>query len=75
MCKKKIQKLKLSKSKKTEYDILSGNRLYTFLLCSWFEARLNKILYENSSAGFTDGDRRSIKSEKKMGQKWKNVSI
>lgn len=30
---------------KRNNDILAGTRLYTFLLCSWLESRLNKILY------------------------------
>ena len=34
--------------------IKACTRLYTFLLCSWFEARLLKMIYENSSVAFTD---------------------
>lgn len=58
--------------KKIEYDILGGTRLYTFLLCSWLEARLKKILYENSSVAFTDNERETVLSSKKMNEKWKN---
>lgn len=58
--------------KKIEYDILGGTRLYTFLLCSWLEARLKKILYENSSVAFTDNERKIVLSSKKMNEKWRN---
>lgn len=64
--------------KKIEYDILGSTRLYTFLLCSWLEARLKKILYENSSVAFTDNERRKVLSSKKMNEKWRkclNMSV
>jgi len=57
---------------KIEYDILGGTRLYTFLLCSWLEARLKKILYENSSVAFTDTERKIVLSGKKMNEQWRN---
>lgn len=57
---------------KLEYDILSSTRLYTFLLCSWLEARLNKILYENSSVAFSDTERNCIISCDTMSDKWRN---
>lgn len=56
-------------------NIKACTRLYTFLLCSWFEARLLKMLYENSSVAFTDQEIVTIRSNqpnyKKMNQKWK----
>lgn len=55
---------------KLEYDVLGSTRLYTFLLCSWLEAWLKKILYENSSAAFTEMERESILSARKMSEKW-----
>lgn len=55
--------------------IKACTRLYTFLLCSWFEARLLKMLYENSSVAFTDLEINTIRSKhphySKMSQKWK----
>ena len=58
--------------KKLEFDILASTRLYTFLLCSWFEARLCKILYENSSVAFSDTERNTVTSASKMSDKWRN---
>lgn len=58
--------------KKLEFDILANTRLYTFLLCSWFEARLYKILYENSSAAFSDTERNDVTSPRTMSEKWRN---
>ena len=55
--------------------IKACTRLYTFLLCSWFEARLLKMLYENSSVAFTDSEIATIRSKHtnygEMNQKWK----
>lgn len=64
--------------KKYEKDVLASTRLYTFLLCSWLEARLKKILYEGSSAAFTENERVKILKSKTMSQKWKkclNISV
>lgn len=64
--------------KRLEFDILASTRLYTFLLCSWFETRLYKILYENSSVAFTGDERDSVLSARSMSEKWKrclNLSI
>lgn len=58
--------------KKLESDILASTRLYTFLLCSWFEARLNKILYENSSVAFSDVERNKVTSADTMSKQWRN---
>lgn len=55
----------------TEREIKAGTRLYTFLVCSWFEARLMKILYESSTVAFSDADILSIRNEKQMEDKWK----
>lgn len=52
-------------------SILAGTRLYSFLLCSWFEARLYKIVYEASSMAFSDSEITSIMSQDKMDTKWK----
>ena len=55
--------------------IKACTRLYTFLLCSWFEARLLKMIYENSSVAFTDLEIADIRSKqpnyREMNQKWK----
>ncbi len=66
------------KVKKTEKDILGSTRLYTFLLCSWLEARLKKILYEGSSVAFLDEERNIVLNGKSMSEKWIrcfNVSV
>ncbi|MBE6982193.1 MAG: hypothetical protein E7437_07735 [Ruminococcaceae bacterium] len=59
----------------TANRVKACTRLYTFLLCSWFEARLLKMLYENSSVAFTDQEIATIRSNqphyKEMNQKWK----
>lgn len=55
----------------TEKEIKACTRLYSFLICSWFEARLMKILYENSSVAFSEADIARIKSINTMGEKWK----
>lgn len=55
----------------TEKEIKACTRLYSFLICSWFEARLMKILYEGSSAAFTDAEINQIRNLKQMETKWK----
>ena len=59
----------------TDTKIKACTRLYTFLLCSWFEARLLKMLYENSSVAFTDQEIADIRSKvpnyNEMSKKWK----
>lgn len=67
----KKQRADLNQIAKTEKEIRACTRLYTFLICSWFEARLMKILYENSSAGFSDADITKIRNIKTMEQKWR----
>lgn len=53
-------------------EVLAATRLYTFLICSWLEARLTKILYENSSCAFTDAEIASITSNSySMENRWK----
>lgn len=62
----------------TDREIQAATRLYTFLLCSWFEARLNKILYENSSAAFSKKKIKQLKSTMRngsMNQAWRNCFI
>lgn len=58
------------KIRKIQNEILYGTRLYTFLLCSWLEARLNKILYENSAVAFNDAEIERIRKLRKMSKKW-----
>ncbi len=55
-----------------EYKILSSTRLYSFLMCSWFEARLYKMLYEGSGEGFTEQEIVTILGvgKKQLNQKW-----
>ncbi len=54
-----------------EEDIKAGTQLYTFLICSWLEARLMKILYESSSAAFAENEIISVRNRSKMTKKWK----
>lgn len=60
---------------KQEQNVLAGTRLYSFLLCSWFEARLYKIVYEDSSIAFTTSEISCVMSQKQMDQKWKYCFI
>lgn len=55
----------------TEKKVKANTRLYTFLICSWFEARLLKMLYENSLVAFSDSEIQAIRNMKSMSQKWK----
>lgn len=55
----------------TDKEIRACTRLYSFLICSWFEARLMKILYENSSAAFSDVEIANIRQLDTMDKKWK----
>lgn len=55
----------------TDMEIRACTRLYSFLICSWFEARLMKMLYENSSAAFTDTEIANIRQLKTMDEKWR----
>ena len=55
----------------TDKEIQACTRLYSFLICSWFEARLMKILHENSSAAFSDAEITSIRQLDTMDKKWK----
>ena len=59
----------------TEKEIRACTRLYSFLICSWFEARLMKILYENSSVAFSDAEIAQIRSIRKMEMKWKTCFL
>lgn len=53
-------------------EVLAATRLYTFLICSWLEARLTKILYENSSCAFTDAEIELITNRhNSMEKRWK----
>ena len=54
----------------TEVEIKAGTRLYTFLICSWLEARLMKMLYENSAAAFSDLQITQIRQNGTMAKKW-----
>lgn len=55
-----------------DLKILSGTRLYSFLMCSWFEARLYKVLYEGSGEGFAEDEIQIILgyNNKPLHQKW-----
>lgn len=55
-----------------QYEILATTRLYSFLMCSWFEARLYKMLYEGSSEGFTESEINKIlgTGKKPLYKKW-----
>ena len=60
---------------KTEKEIKACTRLFSFLICSWFEARLMKILYENSSVAFSDEEITQIRNIKQMNQKWETAFL
>lgn len=53
-----------------EKEILASTRLMTFLVCSWFEARLMKMLYEESAVAFSDAEISTIRQLKQMNKKW-----
>lgn len=56
----------------SKHEVLAATRLYTFLICSWLEARLTKILYENSSCAFTDAEIALITNRyNSMEKRWK----
>lgn len=57
---------------RTEKEIKASTRLLTFLICSWLEARLMKILHENSSVAFSAEEIERIEKLKTMDEKWKN---
>lgn len=71
LCYAKLEEKELGEIQKREKDVLGITRLYTFLLCSWLEARIKKILYEGSSVAFTEAERNQILSARKMSCKWK----
>lgn len=54
-----------------ETETLAGTRLFCFLMCAWFEARLYKILYEDSSEGVSDSEIVAINAKRTIGEKWK----
>lgn len=70
LCYAKLEEKELGEIQKREKDVLGITRLYTFLLCSWLEARIKKILYEGSSVAFTEAERRQILSAGTMSCKW-----
>ena len=56
----------------SRFEVLAATRLYTFLICSWLEARLTKIFYESSSCAFTDIEINSITNfRNSMEYRWK----
>ena len=68
----KEHKYNIHQLEASEREVLAATRLYTFLICSWLEARLTKILYENSSCAFTDGEITSITDRhNSMKDRWK----
>lgn len=58
-----------------EKEIEATTRLMTFLICSWFEARLMKLLYEESAVAFLDQEISQIRSMKEMSKKWKTAYL
>lgn len=73
-----LERKELGEIKKNERCVLGSTRLYTFLLCSWLEARLKKILYESSSVAFSERERSIVLSSRTMSEKWKkclNISV
>lgn len=73
-----LERKELGEIKKNERYVLGSTRLYTFLLCSWLEARLKKILYESSSVAFSERERSIVLSSRTMSEKWKkclNISV
>ena len=54
-----------------EKEILASTRLMTFLVCSWLEARLMKMLYEDSAVAFSETEISTIRHLKEMNDKWK----
>ncbi len=61
-----------------EYALKSSTRLYTFLLCSWQEVRLLKIMHEQSCVAFTELEIRDISDVRSMKNKWRecfNISV
>lgn len=57
----------------TDKEVVAGTRLFVFLICSWLEARLLKILYEGSSVALTSSEIASIRGLPSMNQKWKEM--
>jgi len=51
-------------------EIFSNTRLFTFLISSWFEARLKKIVYQPSSAAFNKEEIKHILRNKSK-ESWK----
>ena len=45
------------------------------MICSWFEARLMKLLYEESAVAFSDQEISQIRSMKEMSKKWKTAYL
>lgn len=56
---------------KNEKEIKAGTRLFSFLICSWFEVRLMKMLYEDSSAAFSDSEIKQIRSLNTAIEQWR----
>lgn len=65
------QSVDLHQIQKSEKEIRACTRLFSFLICSWLEARLMKILYENSSSAFSDTEITQIRELNNMASKWK----
>lgn len=53
--------------------ILALKRLYTFLISTWFEAQLMKVIYDKSSGAFTDEEQKAILEIKQIINKIKYI--
>ncbi|WP_433912289.1 hypothetical protein [Staphylococcus sp. LKG3-3] len=55
------------------HDYISSTRLYAFLLGNWYEIKLYKLIYDNSSAAFDDSEIAIIKGKQTISDRWKEV--
>ncbi|MCF1285109.1 hypothetical protein [Streptococcus sinensis] len=62
---------KNSRLHKLEKELQASQRLYMFLLGSWFELRLYKILYESSQVSFNETELGNIDQVETIAGKWK----
>jgi len=59
----------------SEEEIKSGTQLFAFLICSWLEARLMKLIYEGSSVAFSECEISKIRNFRKMKDKWRECFL
>lgn len=67
---KKVNAPQDSRIPNLEKKLIAAERLYIFMIANWFELRLFKIIYENSSAGFRRAERERIFQKRKIEEKW-----